>query len=336
MDLHGAPPVGHALRTSAYSLRAPQTPHIHIPILPTEAEIELPSHLDFDTEDLTSADLKNVAQVRHVAVDQTSKWKYEWRRSAQMILPFLYLGPLVAAKDKDFLKEARITMLLVIRDSKSAQARLLNADKVATELGIASEALDVAGAQELIAAFPFAIRTINDHLLSVYHNQEISSSNSANESATSSQNTSSRGKILVFCESGNERSACVVVAYIMATYGMGLAKAVQFVQSQRFCVALDDAMKGILWSWHEILQARRDVRQAQSQMQTAACNVESQSAIQTRDNPVTFIPVRKSSKRQIEEVADESTEAEGLNRMDYDVLDGRRYFAPFFDHPDST
>jgi serine/threonine/tyrosine-interacting protein len=337
MDLHGMSPLDeHGQRAATYSLRAPDTPHIHIPTLPSEAELELPAYHDLGGEDLTSEDLKNIAQVHHVAVDQTSKWKYEWRRSAQMILPFLYLGPLVAAKDKEFLQAAGITMLLVIRDTKSAQARLLCADKAAHELGIASAAIDVAGTQELIAAFPCVTKTINDHLLAVYRSQNIHTSNLGNESVTINQNTFQRGKVLVFCESGNERSACVVVAYIMAIYGMGIIQAVQFVQSQRFCVALDDALKGILWSWHDILQAKRDVREAQTQMQSASCNVNDWLQVPVPGGKVNFVSVRKKSKRQIEETVDDEMEVEGSGGLDRDRFDGRRNFAPFLDNSDSA
>jgi serine/threonine/tyrosine-interacting protein len=336
MDLRGTPPVnelGH--RAATYSLRAPEIPHIHIPILPSEVKLGLPACRDFGGEDLMSEDLKNIAQVHHVAVDQTSKWKYEWRRSAQMILPFLYLGPLVAAKDRDFLEAVGITMLLSIRDTKSAQARLLCADRVARELGIASAAIDVAGTQELIAAFPSATKTINDHLLTVYRSQNIYSSSPGSGSVTINQNTAQRGKVLVFCESGNERSACVVVAYIMAIYGMDIIQAVQFVQSQRFCVALDDALKGILWSWRDILQAKRDVREAQTQIQSTSYNENDQPQVLGLDRSADLVSARKKSKRQIEETVDE-IEGEESGGLDRDRFDGRRNFAPFLDNSDSA
>jgi hypothetical protein len=326
--------IEHTRRADTYSLRAPETPHIHIPTVPSEVKLELPAYHGLGGEDLTSEELKNVAQVRHVVVDQTSKWKYEWRRCAQAILPFLYLGPSTATKDKVFLQGAGITMLLVIRDTKSAQARLLSADKVAQELGIASVAIDVAGAQELIAAFPSAIKTINEHLLSVYRGQDVNASDSANGSVTINRDTFRRGKVLVFCESGNERSACVVVAYLMAIYGMDIVYAVQFVQSQRFCVGLDDAMKGILWSWNEILRARRDVRDAQYQMNTASRNANNQVQAPAPDGSVTFSTEPKNGKRQLEDTVDDEMEVEGSRELDRDRFEGRRPFAPFLDIPE--
>jgi protein tyrosine/serine phosphatase len=67
------------------------------------------------------------------------------------------------------------------------------------------------------------------------------------------------GKVLVFCESGNDRSATVVTAYLMVLYGLGAVEAMQLVQSQRFCLAIEDGSKNMLQTFEDILKAKRDV-----------------------------------------------------------------------------
>lgn len=319
---HVVIPAELAPRATTYTLAPPSPPSIHIPHLPDDDGIVLPTYEGVDGEDLTQEDLKTITQVHHVAKDQTRNWKYEFRRAAQLILPFLYLGPSNAARDINFLQDEGITMLLVIRDTKSAQARLLSGDKIANELGIASAALDVSGSQELIAAFPRAVKMINEHLLSIYREQSMKGSADNDGTITISQTTFKRGKVLVFCESGNERSACVVAAYIMAVYGLDLVAAIQFVQSQRFCIALDDQMKSLLLAFQDILEARRDIQKAKSADFTRAEAVMGLN---------TFDLGSRNGKRHINETYDEEMEVDGPGEMDDGRFEGRKPFMPFID-----
>ncbi|KAK3081559.1 hypothetical protein LTR53_020464, partial [Teratosphaeriaceae sp. CCFEE 6253] len=81
--------------------------------------------------------------------------------------------------------------------------------------------------------------------------------------ARSHQRTGKVGKVLVFCESGNERSAGVVAAYLMETHAdVDFIKAMQLVQAQRFCANFDDAMKRLLQGYWDILRAGRQVAAA--------------------------------------------------------------------------
>lgn len=178
-------------------------------------------------------------------------WKYEWRRRAQSILTFLYLGPSSSARDLEALKTEGITLLLVIRNTMMAQASMLSGEKVAKQLGIEAAAVDVAGNQELIAAFPRAIKIINDHLISSYRHLVRPDDDQTSRTTW--------GKVLVFCESGNERSAAVTAAYLMHMFGLGMVAAIQYVQSQRFCVAFDDGLKNLLQSYGDILSAQKVV-----------------------------------------------------------------------------
>ncbi len=315
-------PTELAPRTAYYSLAPPSPPSIQIPHVPDSDGIALPAYEGVGGEDLTQDDLRQITQVSHTAVDQTRHWKYENRREAQLITPFLYLGPSVAAKDIMFIQAEGITMLLVIRDTKSAQARMLSGDKIADQLGITSGAVDVSGSQELIAAFPRAIKIINDHLLSIYRQQALTGTGRSDGNIIIDQSTFKRGKVLVFCESGNERSACVVAAYMMAVYGMDLVAAIQFVQSQRFCIALDDQMKGLLLSFQDILEAQRAVQK---------WNSKALAPVSAIPDPSAFDLSRRNSKRHIEDTMDEEMEMDVSGEMDNGRFEGRTSFRPFMD-----
>lgn len=160
------------------------------------------------------------------------------------------------------MKEDGISLLLVIRDTRSAISGLLSGKKIADQLGIDHAAVDVDGNAQLIhIGFSRAISIINDHLISRY--QQHASSLPTDADAFYTTKTAARGKVLVFCESGNERSAAVVAAYIMTVYGLDMVSAVQYLQCQRFCIALNDNLKNLLFSYQQILEARRAVLIAQ-------------------------------------------------------------------------
>ncbi|RKF61268.1 Serine/threonine/tyrosine-interacting protein [Erysiphe neolycopersici] len=236
-------------RNQDYAFRAPSPPHINIRQSHEEYNVQFPSFhqiwcgneqfLRFIRETLDRSNLSLPNQ----------EWRYEQRREAQQILPFLYLGPSGAARDIEFLKRENITMLLVVRDSAMARVNLLDGTRVAQQLGIESETIDIHSTIDYIPAFPHAVRVINEHVSSVFQQS----------------NSSKIGKVLVFCESGNDRSAVVVSAYLMATCGLDLASSVHRIQSRRFCVSFNDRMKNLLLSYLSILNAKKDVAFAEPQ-----------------------------------------------------------------------
>ncbi|KAH7313102.1 dual specificity phosphatase-like protein [Rhexocercosporidium sp. MPI-PUGE-AT-0058] len=237
-----------AQASTEYSWRAPSPPHIYIPQPREDETLALPAFMAMGYTEEERAILVEVTG-NNSWIGRARDWKYAWRREAQSILTFLQLGPSCAARDLTALRNDGVTMLLVIRSTMTAAASLLSGDKAARALGIESAAVDVASNNELIAAFPRATRIINDHLLSQYRRHM----------ATNGTVSQPCGKVLVFCESGNERSAAFVVAFIMNIYGIELVPAIQYVQSQRFCVAFDDDLKYMLNSYQDILKAQRDV-----------------------------------------------------------------------------
>ncbi|CZR62284.1 related to protein tyrosine phosphatase [Phialocephala subalpina] len=299
--------INGAQTNGEYTFRAPSPPHIHIPQTNDDHHFVLngAGNTGYSDEDEAILARATAAQASMVT---TKDWKYEWRRKSQPILTFLHLGPSSSARDLETLRAEGITLLLVIRNTMTAQASLLSGDKVARQLGIQSAAVDVAGNQELIAAFPRATKIINDHLIAAYR---------ALAHLDDSQNgRTTWGKILVFCESGNERSAAVITAYLMQMFDLDMVSAIQYVQSQRFCVAFDDGLKNLLQAYDDILGAKRSVSRASSAAPPQ--------------------PVAPAGKRRRDDVDndDEDMDMGDMNTTHKDDVarfSGRSAFAPFLD-----
>ncbi|KAJ9621986.1 hypothetical protein H2203_006867 [Taxawa tesnikishii (nom. ined.)] len=287
-------------RTNDYSFRVPTPPRIVVPppILNANALPDITLSARSSPQFLADIDYKNL-----VKSNVLLEWSYERRRQAQMILPFLYLGPWNAIKDRQFLEKEGVTMVLGIRYRHSFESKLMTgALRVADGMGIQNATVDLLDNQELIAAFPQLTAQINSHLSRAHQAQQ-------------------RGKVLVFCESGNERSAGAVAAYLMEMHNnVDYIKAMQFVQSQRFCVNFDDGMKRVLQSYWDIIKAKRDVGAAEA------------PSAQTRNTSV-HGEGNASKKRALERDGDED---ETMSDMEDADRFGGRAFAPFIDTPDTS
>lgn len=312
------------------SYRVPSPPHILIPSNPIygdEEELRAPiDHLhNFESNGFVNTEfLKSINFGDLSMASPMLSWKYENRRTAQRVLPFLYLGPVTVANDMEFLQSNGITLVLAVRDSKTAQAKLLRS-KVAASLGIESRMIDVAGNQELIAAFPEGIQIINSHLSALYQkNREHSAQRLC---AMENNSAETPGKVLVYCETGNERSALLVAAYIMAMFSLNVIKAIQVVQAQRFAVGYDDYSKHILQAYDSILRAKRDVLQANSSSTIRVSHGKTGPGLdQTRGESMS-----RAGKRSLDEISEDCE----MGDYDHDILQappGRQGgLAPFQD-----
>lgn len=263
--------------TAPYETRPPSPPVIHVPTLIVDPESTIsitPSCENADPSQLTLEELtiitRNKAQVSQVP---RGTWGYESRRVAQPILDFIYLGPSSVTKDREFLQREGITMLLGVRDSKMAQAQLMmRVRDVAQELGIAVDFVDIESHHQVIAGFNRAVDKINRHLLAVYRSQAVEPCGMSAELPQGQISTPiesfRRGKVLVFCETGNIRSAAIVAAYLMAVFGMSVVTSIQFICLKRFCVDFNEESKRCLKSFEDILNARKDVSRARGEPQT--------------------------------------------------------------------
>ncbi|KAL8807188.1 MAG: hypothetical protein Q9182_000870 [Xanthomendoza sp. 2 TL-2023] len=307
--------------TQSWSYRVPSPPRIFVPPMALDLNGR-PDRSYFNNHDSESSGfgnsefLEKVTYGNFLTSHTVLDWLYEWRRGAQQILPFLFLGPIAAARDANFLRDKGITMLLAVRDIKSVNANLLSS-RVALVLGIPCSTVDTSGNQELIAAFPRGIEIINAHLSDMYKQSQFTSATGT---------ASAPGKVLVFCESGNERSAAMVVAYVMAMYSMDVVKAIQVVQAQRFAIAFNDSLKRLLETYDSILQAKRDVAQSRRQSE---CGNPSPGL----SPPTPFQGMmRKRSKRNLDDAYDDEMDVDG-QVMPYDEarFAKREGAAPFMD-----
>lgn len=317
---------GRAQPVAPYSSRPPSPPSVYIPGPPVHSAHNemtvVPSYANVDPAQLTMDDLAIITGGKaQSARDTATHWNYADRRTAQPVLDYLYLGPSSIARDRAWLRDNGITMLLAARDARMAEARLMLVDKVAQELGIHAEHVDVTGNQDLIAALPGVIRSINDHILSVYRRQAQPLAQGENNGAVVDWSTFKRARVLVFCETGNERSATIVIAYLMTVFGMDMVQACQFVHYRRFCISMDEDMKWLLQTFEGILSAKKTVNQ--------------QHMLAARDNNLA-VPRNSKSKRGYDEtVADDSDGNESAGHYhsshDKDRYQDRAAFVPFVD-----
>ncbi|EAT79337.2 hypothetical protein HBH56_211940 [Parastagonospora nodorum] len=235
----------HQRKHNDYSYRLPAAPRIVVP--PPTLSTDMPGIVvsseqmgELDLTFLQELDLNDIIQKNTLL-----EWSYERRRHAQMLLPWLYLGPMLAARDKEYLQAEGITMVLAIR----AQANsMIGALKVSREVCPEVATIEVPSFHGLISRFDQTTKLINTHLAR-WRQYSLEKTGQA-----------ALGKVLVFCESGNEKSAAVVAAYLMETLtDFDHIKAMQVCQAQRFCVNFDDSLKNLLQSYWDILQARRSV-----------------------------------------------------------------------------
>ncbi|KAH7084292.1 hypothetical protein FB567DRAFT_528755 [Paraphoma chrysanthemicola] len=233
----------HQRKHNDYTYRLPTPPRIIVP--PPTLTTEIPgltvSHGgDVDLSFLRELDLADI-----ISKNTLLDWAYERRRQAQMILPWLYLGPMVAAKDTAFLVREGITMAFAIRARENSMTGAIQYSRsVCAEIAT----IDVPTFHDLIGRFAETTRMINTHVARY------------REHALQTTGQATLGKVLVFCESGNEKSAAIVAAYLMTTLeDFDHVKSMQVCQAQRFCVNYDDTLKNILRSYWDILQAQRSV-----------------------------------------------------------------------------
>lgn len=271
-----------------YTYRLPAAPRIVVPpptttTGPPDLRLDHGSVKEVDLSFLDMIDLSSIIQ-KNTLLD----WAYERRRQAQMILPWLYLGPMLAARDKVYMKTEGITMVLAIRTQANSMTGAIQA---ARDLGLEVVTIEVPGHSELISRFPETTRQINYHLAKVHQ--------------LSLQNTGQPflAKVMVFCESGNEKSAAVVAAYMMEMLqDFNHVKAMHICQAQRFCVHFDDTLKNILRAYSDILQAKRSVATCNDMLQPNAL-LNGHAHSQTGTPPQA--PTPPNQKRRIERTWDE-------------------------------
>jgi serine/threonine/tyrosine-interacting protein len=198
------------------------------------------------------ADFLPTGQQHRVAGLAVTHWRYEDRRSAQAVLPFLFIGPANFTRDQDFLRQNGITMLFGIKPSQHSIFITAPAQRSARELQIPCHLVDANSLHDMTALYKTAIPAINQHLTEQHALHQ-----------SNPQQYPNSGKVFIFCESGNHHSAALAAAYIMKTFqDVDHLKAMQCVLTTRFSCDFDDTMRQSLLTWNNWLEAERSVHEA--------------------------------------------------------------------------
>lgn len=235
-------------------------------------------------------------------------WRYEMRRAAQPVLPYLYLGPSSAARDPLFLKASGITLMVAVRSTKAIQARpaFLNPASFVTNSGITTLSFDFDSTFDFVSKLRLIVRAVNEHLEQTCPKIPVDDV------------TDIGGKVLIFCESGNNRSPVLVAAYLMIIYGVSAFSAIHVIQSQRFCITMSDDLKNVLLDLQYILEAQRTV----SATKTSSVEAPGRSGQGSRSSQCT--------KRNLDDM-DTSDEEMGADSPEDDGWTIRGGVAPFTD-----
>ncbi|QDS71108.1 hypothetical protein FKW77_009262 [Venturia effusa] len=326
---------GHA-RSEDYVFRIPTPPRVVIPALNAWNNSKAswhPGDIIYNPDPTVNVDfLQETDYLGELArpVVSGGGWTYANRRRAQSVLSYLYLGPQNAARDKEYLQREGITMILAI-EHKTPSGSLLTKGpmKVADELGIAKAKVEVAHNQELISLFPTTTRTINSHLREMHNRRMLNPQGGIPE-----------GKVLVFCESGNEKSAGVVAAYLMDTYtATDYVKAAQICNQRRFCCSFDDSMKQLLKTYGELVTAKRDIASLNGQSNHSqgqpitnpffgSPEIASPQPRQPGSYFAAVLNGGRKREREIEQEDVDMDEGNGIVADDQDRFSGRE-FVPF-------
>ena len=256
-----------ALQDRAYSMPTPPPIRMVIqhdspgwPFLPL---VSGPSY-DPRPTGLPSVDfIRSIDYGDHVTGKFISDWNYESRRTAQRILPFLYVGPTSVTRDLTFLREHRITLILAFRNSAAAHIRG-PAPKAAKALGIALEEIMTMGHSEIVKELLRAIKLINTHMTERF---QVFTCNGRQSEVVDTNAIPAH--VLVTDETGNEEAAVSVAAYIMAVHYKDWDYAAKFVQAQRFCATFGNGELEVLMTFNQLLQAQRDVMRALEEVHEA-------------------------------------------------------------------
>ena len=160
-----------ATRTESYSLRMPRAPPVHI--RPPDTPLNLPCVSSNSDCLAVGPPVHNPDPALNVDFLATSPllrgplpggaWKYDMRRAAQPILPFLHLGPLSCARDPAALRDRGVTLLLAVHPPNGALL-VAGAARAAQAAGVELRCVQAAGPLGLSRAFPATTRAINAHV----------------------------------------------------------------------------------------------------------------------------------------------------------------------------
>ncbi|AOW00084.1 hypothetical protein LXG23DRAFT_52372 [Yarrowia lipolytica] len=168
-----------------------------------------------------------------------TEWRYEKRHEAQMVLPGLWLGPMSVLRNADFFESNNVRLLVAVTRPERAESLFRKAtfDSARFE----THCLDPGPINSPLAGHQIISQM--DWLIGLFE-----------KAAQMGVGT------LMFCETGNDRSATATCAMVMNSMGWDTVRSIQYVQSKRFSVALDESLKYNLQTYEDICLASMVVR----------------------------------------------------------------------------
>ncbi|KAL4656250.1 serine/threonine/tyrosine-interacting protein [Arapaima gigas] len=166
--------------------------------------------------------------------DVFQDWSYPMRREMQEIIPGLFLGPYSAAMKSKLptLEKHGITHIICVRQDIEA-----NFIKPNFPLKFRYLVLDIADnpMENIIRYFPVTKEFVDGSL-------------------------QTGGKVLIHGNAGISRSAALVIAYLMETFGIKYREAFTYVQERRFCINPNVGFVHQMQEYEAIYQARLTIR----------------------------------------------------------------------------
>jgi serine/threonine/tyrosine-interacting protein len=308
--------------TVPYTDRKPSPPFIPIPVQHIDANAELmtlPSRLDsVDGGFMTEMERAIITQNETIqAYNMSVFWEYKMRHDVQKVAPWLYIGPRTVLKEKRaFLLEQGITKVILVLETLLSRMMETYARDASQALGGIDVTCIIADTSvQLMHQFPDLLASINHHLVKTHQDQVTAGVDGA---------SIKRGKVLVACQTGNDRANVVAAAYLMATYGCEMTEAVQFVGMCRFCCDFNEEAKRALLTFGDLIKARSALRGPSGSLDSSG-----------------FTRVRKRNIHETE-AEDEAMGGSGStwqtdlftrDTMDAGRFSGREAFKPFVEVP---
>ncbi|KAK6382649.1 hypothetical protein LTS17_003318 [Exophiala oligosperma] len=239
--------------------------------------------------------LTSLNKLQKLGMEHTmDSWTYEDRRVAQNILPFLFLGPVSAAKDPDFIRRAGITLVIAMRSSAAVKTRpnFLHPSTVPSMAGLQTMTCDAEASYDLFPKLRPTIKGMNDHLQATCSRMPIQAASDV------------RGRIFVYL------------------FGVSAISALQVVQSRRFSIAPDDAAKQMLVNFEGLVEAERQV---------SGVDAVSVAKSLSRQNENTPGPASRPAKRGYHEFDDSDVDMDESNEVETITRQGIAPYADSYD-----
>lgn len=159
-------------------------------------------------------------------------WHYELRHKPQEIVPGVWIGPLSVLRNSEFIEGNNIHVLISVTDTRIKP--LIMTQKYIPSPEYSCHAFDPGNRVTNPLAIVSQLKSICDVI------------QQAQDSGVGT---------FIFCESGNDQSAVAASAYLIFSRNLGLIEAVQYVQSKRFSISLDDVAKHNLQTFRDLCLA---------------------------------------------------------------------------------